>query len=253
MQACFNLPFHGPKYRYRGQDGVVQSVSTLTGSVATNHFLYGADLNVGSTTIRLAALMGICYAGAAFPAAVTVDISSTSPVSPEDTIVVFDPLDTTASLTEHAEATIDQMDKQFVPRVTVLRTGTTVTFKNSDRIRHQVYSFSPTKTFTLKLYAASPETPIVFDKPGLVVLGCNIHDNMLAFVGIVDSPYFGKTARSGSVSLNLPAGRYRLRLWHPSLRESVPSREVVVAASAMSIPITLDLTSNVPGVAPWPE
>ncbi len=80
-----------------------------------------------------------------------------------------------------------------MPRVTVVRTGTAVTFPNSDHIRHQVYSFSHAKIFTLKLYAGSPQHAVVFDQPGLVVLGCNIHDRMVAFVGVVDSPYFAKT------------------------------------------------------------
>ena len=90
------------------------------------------------------------------------------------------------------------MNKHFVPRVSVVRTGTAITFPNSDHIRHQVYSFSPAKAFTLKLYAGSPKTPVMFDHPGLVVLGCNIHDNMVAFMGVVDSPYFAKTDGLGN-------------------------------------------------------
>jgi plastocyanin len=201
--------------------------------------------------VGICALSAAWCTGSAYGGNVTVAITSGG-VSPQDTIVMFDPLDTTVA-SSRTDATIDQVDKQFVPKVSVLRTGTAVTFTNSDHIRHQVYSFSPSKTFTLKLYAGSPETPVVFDKPGLVVLGCNIHDNMLAFVGVVDSPYFGKASRDGSVALNLPAGRYRLRVWHPSLRQPVPAQEIAVSASAMTIPLLLDLTSNTPGVAPWPE
>jgi plastocyanin len=202
--------------------------------------------------ICLAAL-SVGYGAAAYSGPVTVTIASSSSVSPQDAVVILDPLDVSIAPATHIEATIDQREKQFVPKVTVLRTGTTVTFTNSDHIRHQVYSFSASKTFTLKLYAGSPQTPIVFDKPGLVVLGCNIHDNMLAFVGIVDSPYFGKADSSGHVALEVPAGRYRMRLWHPNLREPVPDQEINVPAAAMTLPLTLDLSANVPGVAPWPE
>ncbi|HWW19958.1 MAG TPA: methylamine utilization protein [Steroidobacteraceae bacterium] len=209
-------------------------------------------MNLSSTGFHALALTAMWCVGRVYAGTVTVEISSSGTVSAQDTIVVFDPLDTTVA-PARTQATIDQVDKQFVPKISVLRTGTTVIFTNSDHIRHQVYSFSPSKTFTLKLYAGSPEAPVVFDKPGLVVLGCNIHDNMLAFVGIVDSPYFGKASKSGSVALNLPAGRYRLRVWHPSLRQPMPSREIAVSASAMTIPLTLDLTPNAPGVAPWPE
>ena len=123
-------------------------------------------------------------------------------------------------------------NKKFVPRVSVVRTGTAITFPNSDHIRHQVYSFSPAKTFTLKLYAGSPHTAVAFDQPGLVVLGCNIHDNMVAFVGVVDSPYFVKTAEMRAAPRsNLPAGRYRLRVWHPNAAAAVPPREIAVAAA----------------------
>lgn len=209
-------------------------------------------MKISTGSMRWCALITLWCVGAAHAGTVTVAITSTGAVSPQDTIVILDPLDTTVSAA-HAEATIDQLDKQFVPKVSVIRTGTAVTFSNSDHTRHQVYSFSPSKTFTLKLYAGSPETPVMFDKPGLVVLGCNIHDNMLAFVGVVDSPYFGKTSASGTVTLSLPAGRYRLRVWHPSLRQSVPSQEIAVTAAAMTVALTLDLTANAPGLASWPE
>jgi plastocyanin len=198
------------------------------------------------------AVMTLLCPVAAIPAAVTVNIRSSGALSPEDTVVVFDPMDAIVP-PAHIAATIDQIDKQFVPRVSVLRTGTTVTFTNSDRVRHQVYSFSPSKTFALKLYAGSPEAPIVFDKSGLVVLGCNIHDRMIAFVAIVDSPYFAKVPSSGTVSMNLPAGRYRLRVWHPSLVVAVPPQQIAVSATPLDIPLTLDLSINAPGVAPWPE
>jgi plastocyanin len=202
--------------------------------------------------LSLAAFAGLAAGGAAHCTAVTVAVtSSTAGAPPEDAILVFDPLDGTVA-PGHAEAVIDQLAKQFVPKVTVLRTGTTVLFKNSDRMRHQVYSFSPAKNFTLKLSMGPLQQPVVFDKPGLVVLGCNIHDNMIAFVGVVDSPYFAKTPKSGSVTLNLPAGRYRLRVWHPNLSQSVAPREVTVSEADMALALALDLSSSTPGATPWP-
>jgi plastocyanin len=198
------------------------------------------------------AMVTLLCAGTAISATVTVTVRSSGAISPEDTVVVFDPIDASVP-PAHIAATIDQIDKQFVPRVSVLRTGTTVTFTNSDHMRHQVYSFSPSKTFALKLYAGSPEAPIVFDKSGLVVLGCNIHDQMIAFVAIVDSPYFAKAPASGIVSMNLPAGRYRLRAWHPSLVVAMPPQQIAVSAVPLDIPLVLDLSVNAPGVAPWPE
>jgi plastocyanin len=183
---------------------------------------------------------------------VVVNVKTTGAGSPEDTVIVFDPLEAGVPAT-HAKTTIDQIDRRFTPRVSVMRTGTTVTFTNSDHIKHQVYSFSPAKVFSLKLYAGAPETPIVFDRPGLVVLGCNIHDSMIAYVGIVDSPYFAKVPASGSVDMSLPAGRYRLRIWHPNLAAAMPAKEIAITAAPLSLPIAVDLTGNPASIAVWPE
>lgn len=113
---------------------------------------------------------------------------------------------------------IAQAAKQFVPSVTVVSTGSSLLFPNRDTVRHHVYSFSPAKTFELKLYTGTPSNPVLFDKPGVVVLGCNIHDHMAAWVLVVDTPYYGKTNAQGLLSLsNVPAGSYRLRSWHAGL------------------------------------
>ena len=113
------------------------------------------------------------------------------------------------------DAAIAQRDKTFVPMVTVVQTGTAVQFPNQDPIRHHVYSFSAAKTFEIKLYAGTPVAPVVFDKPGEVVLGCNIHDHMLAFVYVVDTPWFAKTAKDGQARIEgLPAGEYDLQVVH---------------------------------------
>ena len=113
-------------------------------------------------------------------------------------------------------AEIAQKDRQFIPRVTVVQVGTAVDFPNRDPIRHHVYSFSPPKPFEIKLYVGTPAEPVVFDKPGEVVLGCNIHDHMLAYVYVVESPWFGKTSEEGRARVaNVPPGEYELRVWHP--------------------------------------
>jgi plastocyanin len=112
-------------------------------------------------------------------------------------------------------AAIEQKDKTFIPLVTVVQVGTPVSFPNHDVVRHHVYSFSPPKPFEIKLYVGTPVAPIIFDKPGEVVLGCNIHDHMLAYVYVVDTPYFAKTDASGAATIDeLPAGDYDLQLWH---------------------------------------
>jgi plastocyanin len=199
-----------------------------------------------------AVLFAVLFAQGAFAGMVTVNVATRGGATVADAVIVFDPLDA-APAASHDSAIIDQINKRFVPRVSVVRTGTLVTFPNSDRIRHQVYSFSPAKTFALKLYAGSPKTPVEFDKPGLVVLGCNIHDTMVAFVGVVDSPYFAKTSDAGSATLNLPAGRYRLRAWHPNAIALIPAQEITVAAAPLSIPLAIDVDPGSAAVAAWPE
>lgn len=136
-----------------------------------------------------------------------------------------------------AEGTVDQVDKTFVPYVTVLRTGTQVRFPNSDNIRHHVYSFSPAKRFELPLYTGKHAAPVLFDKAGTVVMGCNIHDWMVAYVYVAETPYFAKTPASGVAQLHdLPAGQYAVRVWHPEMDgpEQATTRTVVIDEPALA-------------------
>lgn len=116
-------------------------------------------------------------------------------------------------------AVIDQVDKEFVPYVTVVRAGTAVSFPNRDRIRHHVYSFSRPKTFEIPLYKGVPSKPVLFDKPGVVVLGCNIHDWMSAYVYVLETPFHAVTGADGKARIGgLPAGDYYLEAWHPRMK-----------------------------------
>ena len=118
---------------------------------------------------------------------------------------------------------IAQAQKQFQPRVTVVTVGTPVSFPNFDTVRHHVYSFSPVKTFELKLYAGVPREPVVFDKPGVAVLGCNIHDQMAGWVVVVDTPLVARSAAHGRATLeNVPAGRYTMQVWHRGQAAGAP-------------------------------
>jgi len=117
-------------------------------------------------------------------------------------------------------AVMDQIHMQFRPNILVIQTGSAVDFPNSDQIRHQVYSFSAAKKFELSLYAGHKYPPVLFDRPGLVIVGCNIHDNMIGYIYVTDSPFFGRTDAAGRVLLHgLPAGDYTLKAWHPGMHE----------------------------------
>ncbi|NOY66483.1 MAG: hypothetical protein GXP13_03620 [Gammaproteobacteria bacterium] len=122
---------------------------------------------------------------------------------------------------ENKKSIIDQRDKEFIEYVTPVRLGTAVYFPNNDNIRHHVYSFSPAKKFEIPLYAGTPADPIVFDKPGVAVLGCNIHDWMSAYVFVSKTPYFLVTDADGRATIkNLPSGDYDVQVWHPKLKGS---------------------------------
>ena len=139
-----------------------------------------------------------------------------------------------AAVRPGAGVEIAQVNRQFVPAVAVVPVGTAVTFPNRDTVRHHLYSFSPTKKFEIKLYVGTPTAPVVFDVPGVAVLGCNIHDNMAAWVLVVETNHFGLTGADGKLSLaQLPAGQYRLRTWHPSLPPGAAAQDqaLMVAAS----------------------
>lgn len=145
-------------------------------------------------------------------------------------------------------AELAQANKQFAPRVLIVPVGTAVTFPNRDTVRHHVYSFSPTKTFELKLYTGTAANPVVFDKPGIAVLGCNIHDNMSAWVVVVETPYFAQSDAKGSaVTLrDVPAGSYRMRVWHPGLAVGAPAAEQALTVGSTDVALSYRLAGVTP-------
>jgi plastocyanin len=128
-------------------------------------------------------------------------------------------------------AIITQKDEEFHPYVTPIIVGTRVNFPNEDSIQHQVFSQSEAKTFDIPLYRGAPKEAVLFDKPGVVTLGCNIHDWMKAYVVVLATPYFSKAVDDGKATIGqLPAGRYHLEVWHPLLAGKV-DREIVIRAT----------------------
>jgi plastocyanin len=169
-----------------------------------------------------------------------------------DAVVILDPLDADPP-PSHSNAVIDQVNKAFVPHVSVVRTGTSISFPNSDNIRHQVYSFSPAKTFTIKLYAGSPKETIAVEKSGLIVLGCNIHDSMVGFLAVVNTPYFGKSTPEGMLRIDAPNGRYRLRVWHERLAQPFAAESISIDAAGLRLPLKLNILAGSAVPAAWPE
>jgi plastocyanin len=132
---------------------------------------------------------------------------------------------------------MDQKKRKFTPYILPVQVGTTVSFPNSDPINHHVYSFSQAKRFELRLHQqkASPQE-VHFDQPGLVTLGCNIHDWMLGFILVLDTPWFTQTDDQGKAHLEFDAAAGQtLHLWHPrisdpeqAIQRAVPSEGVLI-------------------------
>jgi plastocyanin len=193
--------------------------------------------------MRLILSLALLLAGTAF--AQTGEIAATvvddqgRPI--EDAVVVAAPVDGGVRAPGHPrEAIVDQVDREFTPKVTAVVVGTPVLFPNHDNIRHQVYSFSPAKRFELPLYAGVPAEPIVFDKPGVVVLGCNIHDWMIGYIYVSESPHFAKTGKDGKALIgDLPLRAYSVRVWHPQLAAGEETTRKTVAVERTG-PVPVD-------------
>lgn len=138
-----------------------------------------------------------------------------------DAIVMLEPVSGSLPVRPLSGVQISQVHRQFDPQVTVVTVGTAIAFPNLDTVRHHVYSFSGVKNFELKLYSGVPAAPVVFDRPGVAVLGCNIHDQMVAWVVVVDTPFYGRTSALGKATISaVPPGFYRLKTWHSSLLDA---------------------------------
>jgi len=163
----------------------------------------------------------------------------------EDAAVVLEPVSGYAR-GPLPTVTIAQRDRELIPYMTVVQTGTAIEFPNQDPFKHHLYSFSPAKTFEIKLYAGKPEKPILFDKPGEVALGCNIHDWMEAYVLVVDTPYFAKTDAKGRAHIaHVPPGSYRLRWWHPREKRELTARTVKIGAAPLRLTQALDVSPRI--------
>jgi plastocyanin len=140
-------------------------------------------------------------------------------------------------------AVMDQIHRMFAPEVLVIPAGSSVSFPNSDSVSHEIYSFSPTKRFQLPLYRGKPYPPVVFDQPGVVILGCNIHDWMIGYIDVTDAPFYGTTDAQGTWTADVPPGLYEVTIWHPRMREQNPTlvRELSIDARDR-VALTLQLT-----------
>lgn len=167
----------------------------------------------------------------------TVQVSDQAGNPLQDTVVYVESEAGAALPKPLKGAEIEQKGLKFLPLVTVVQVGSKIEFPNNDRVRHHIYSFSPAHKFDQKLYSGTSASPQYFEKPGVVVLGCNIHDKMVAYVRVVETPYYGKTDGAGVVRIDVPAGgKYVLKAWHYNMAGGQPQEQplAVKAGDALS-------------------
>ena len=132
--------------------------------------------------------------------------------------------------------------------LSVVAVGTPLAFSNPGNVAHQLFSRSPAKKFDLKLAAGQSAAPVVFDQAGIAAVGCSLHDDIVAWVVVVDTPFHGRTGPDGKLSISaMPTGRYRLRVWHPAMP---PGAHPLDQALTMTVSGVTQVKLQVPGLAP---
>jgi len=193
-----------------------------------------------------AILAGVTLLGlapASFAAEATFRFVDAKQEAVADAVVSLFPLDSPVPpAVATAPIIIAQEKQEFLPYVSAVRVGTAVDFPNRDDVKHHVYSGSKARKFELPLYAGEAPEAVVFDQPGVVALGCNIHDWMLAYVVVVETPWFATTDASGAATVaEVPPGRYRAEIWHPRLARPLIREITVGPAAATELSLTLAL------------
>jgi plastocyanin len=173
-------------------------------------------------------------AGMAQAASVQVDLTDAAGKPLAGAVVFLESAEAKRLVKPQPGVEMAQDKRQFAPVMMVVPVGTEVLFPNRDTVRHHVYSFSPAKKFELKLYTGTPSKPVLFDQAGVVVLGCNIHDQMTGWILVVDTPYYASSPATGKAQIdNVPPGSYKLRAWHNRLPVGAPAME-----QALTVPAT---------------
>lgn len=198
---------------------------------------------------RIASLAPLCFSACgALAGGLTVQVTDAAGKPLADVVVVADAEAgvTVPRIVKPGE--IEQRGLKFLPLVSVIQTGSRMSFPNYDKVKHHIYSFSPAKKFDQKLYSGVAAAPQVFDKAGLVVLGCNIHDRMLSYIKVVDSPYFAKTGADGVARIDMPAsGKYTVSAWHYNMAGAVAGQPVALkgnAAATLTFKLALKSAPN---------
>jgi plastocyanin len=206
---------------------------------------------VNARAVAVLIVLMLARQGAA--ASIDAQVRDTSGRPVADAVVYAVPAGAAVEMRGSRTVSIEQLDREFVPYVSVIQAGTQVDFPNRDPIQHHVYSFSPAKNFEFKLYTGKSPGRVVFDKPGVITVGCNIHDWMIAYILVVSTPYFAKVDAAGNAKLrDLRPGTYEVHAWHPLQRGpgAPASLTLDTAASATSAGFNMDVEPRKPRYKP---
>lgn len=188
-----------------------------------------------------AACVWAILTGAANAADLTVKVFDNRSVPAAQAVVLVRPASGTPAAPSTSTNEVTQQFQAFAPDVLPVAVGTTVRFPNLDRMRHHIYSFSPAHTFEIRLYSGEQIPEVKFDNPGIVAIGCNIHDWMQGYIYVTDAPFFATTDATGTATLRgLPNGEYRLSAWHPELPAEVEAARTSVGTSSNTATVTID-------------
>jgi len=153
-------------------------------------------------------------------------------------VVTLEPLTGRRTRRAPRHRVIEQRNREFAPRLLAVPVGSTVSFPNFDSIYHNVFSRSESKPFDLGLYQRGQARELMFDREGIVRVGCNLHANMSATVVVISAPHYAITDRRGRFFFrSLEPGRYRLRAYGE--RGEPATQEIVVSAGDNSVSVAL--------------
>lgn len=184
--------------------------------------------------VMLAAFAMACAASPALAGGLTVRVVDASGKPLPDAVVVLRPVNGSPPAPRFGSGyRVAQLNREFQPHISIVPVGASVGFPNLDPYKHHVYSFSPAKRFELKLFARNESRNVVFDRAGIIAIGCNIHDSMSAYIYVTDTPWSTLSAANGFAAFrDTPAGTYTMSVWHPLLRAPGNTLSSVLTASA---------------------
>ena len=192
----------------------------------------------------LPAIVALCFSAQAWAGDLVVRVTTSDGKPVADAVVMLPAAAGSPKPVTSAKLEIAQKNKQFSPFVLVVPVGAVVAFPNLDKFRHHVYSFSKGNKFELELFGREEKRVVTFSTVGIAAIGCNIHDQMVAFIRVVDTPWAEKTGVDGTATLkSIPGGKLRLSVWHPyaKAKDQTVVQDVTPDASG-AVTIVLDLT-----------